>query len=539
MDSRSLAFAEQIRAVTDDRGVEIVLNSLAGEFIDKSLELLAHGGRFIEIGKADTRSNREIEALYPQITYHRFDLGDVTKHEPTLVVSMFGSLFSLFDQGILQPLPMTVFPVQRSRDAFRFMAQARHIGKVVISLADRLRERRMTDKGIVDPDATYLITGGLGALGLAVAGWLTGEGCRHLALAGRNDPSAEAAATVEKLRQTGVQVAFMKGDVAEAADVSRIMTELRTTMPPLKGIFHAAGFLDDSMLVDLDAERLERVMRPKIVGAWNLHRATEKDDLDLFVLFSSLTAVTGSPGQANYAAANAALDGFARWRRSRGLAAVSINWGPWGEAGMAAQEGREERLLARGIRSISIDAGLQALATVLQANPIEQCVVDLDLQRLSSFIPSTGVGLYSGLLSQRGELNGDTAPVTTSPDGIRQASPSERPALMLLLVRELAAKVMGLSDPSRIEIDRPLQEQGFDSLMSVDLRNMIAKTFSVELPVSLLFDYPTPERIGCFLLDEVLIWPKAGEPETVVPVSDDSTEKTADELVDEIEKLLA
>jgi NADPH:quinone reductase-like Zn-dependent oxidoreductase/acyl carrier protein len=538
MDSRSLAFAEQIAAITEGQGVDIVLNSLAGEFINRSLELLSPGGRFIEIGKADTLSSREIETLFPQITYRRFDLADITEHEPALVVSMFGCLFSLFDQGILQPLPMTVFPVQRAKEAFRFMAQARHIGKVIISLADRLRERRMVDKGIVDPEASYLITGGLGALGLAVAGWLAEEGCRHLVLVGRKGPSAEADATVEKLRMAGLQVAVMTGDVAEAADVSRIMTGLRAAMPPLKGIFHAAGLLDDSMLVDLDAERLERVLRPKIDGAWNLHRATEKDDLELFVLFSSLTAVTGSPGQANYAAANAALDGFARWRRSRGLAAVSINWGPWGEAGMAAQEGREERLLARGIRSISIDAGLQALATVLRANPVEQCVVDLDLQRLSSFIPSTGTGLYSGLLSRRGEQPGDTAVATTGPDVIRGAPPAERPALMLLLVRELAAKVMGLSDPGRIESDRPLQEQGFDSLMSVDLRNMIARTFSVELPVSLLFDYPTPEKISAFLLEDVLRWQEADNTTAIEAVVAAEDHKSADELVDEIEQLL-
>jgi acyl carrier protein len=317
------------------------------------------------------------------------------------------------------------------------------------------------------------------------------------------------------------------------------MTELRETMPPLKGIFHAAGVLDDAMLPDLDAGRFERVMKPKITGAWNLHRATDGDDLELFVLFSSLTAVTGSPGQANYAAANAALDGFARWRRSRGLAAVSIAWGPWGEAGMAAQEGKADRLTARGVRSFATDTGLQALAAVLRADPVEQCVVDLDLQRLASFIPATDTGLYAELLSRMGESIGDATTSAGRLEGIRNASPAERPSLMLQMVRELAAKVMGQSDPARIEIDRPLQEQGFDSLMAVDLRNLIARTFSLELPVSLLFDYPTPEKISRFLLDDVLTWPEAGESATVVvSVVGDTSDKTADDLVDEIERLL-
>ncbi len=538
MDSRSLAFADQIRKVTDGHGVDIVLNSLAAEFIDTSLGLLVAGGRYIEIGKADTRSDSEISALYPHITYHRFDLAAICEENPRLVLTMFSSLFGLFEQYILKPLPMTVFPVQRAADAFRFMAQARHIGKVIISLADRVREKNMVDNGIIDSDATYLITGGLGALGLAVAGWLVENGCRHLALVGRKGTSAETAISVEQLRQNGTQVYVLTGDVAELADVTAIITELRATMPPLKGVFHAAGLLDDAMLTELDAEQMKRVMNPKITGAWNLHKATERDDLELFVLFSSLTAVTGSPGQANYAAANAALDGFARWRRSRGFSAVSINWGPWGEVGMAAQDGKSDRLTARGIRSISTASGLQAMAAILSANPVEQCVVDLDLQRLASFVPSTDVGLYAELFSSGVESGETSNTVAARIAQLKQAPQAERRAIMLLLIQELAAKVMGQSDPTRIESNRPLQEQGFDSLMAVDLRNLIAKTFSVELPVSLLFDYPTPEKIGNFLLDEVLSWCEAAEPVQVQPVVTDLPDKSADELVDEIEQLL-
>jgi NAD(P)-dependent dehydrogenase (short-subunit alcohol dehydrogenase family)/acyl carrier protein len=394
------------------------------------------------------------------------------------------------------------------------------------------------DRGMINQTGSYLVTGGLGVLGLAVAARLVDEGCRHLALMGRNAPSTDVAEAVEGLRRTGAQVVVLAGDVADTADVLRIMTELRATMPPLKGIFHAAGLLDDAMLTDMDAQKLDRVMRPKIVGAWNLHRATEQDHLELFVLFSSLTAVTGSPGQANYAAANAALDGFARWRRSRGLAAVSITWGPWGEAGLAAREGKSDRLTARGIRGLAIDAALQALGMVLRASPVEQCVADLDLQRLSSFIPTTGAGLYAEVLSQGADSSGDTATDANRLAPLGQASQAERPAMMLLLVQELAAMVMGQSDPTCIESDRPLQEQGFDSLMTVDLHNLITKTFNVELPVSLLFDYPTPEKIGRFLLEEVLAWPAADKSDSVVSVVGDMTEKTADDLVDEIEQLL-
>ncbi|MEI6205660.1 MAG: type I polyketide synthase [Desulfuromonadales bacterium] len=538
MDSRSLAFADQIREITNARGIDIVLNSLAGEFIDQSISLLAAGGRFIEIGKADTRTDQEIQVLYPSVAYHRFDLAALTELNPQLVSTMFSSLFGQFEQHILQPLPMTVFPMQRAQDAFRFMAQARHIGKVVISLADRIRERSFAERGIVDPSATYVITGGLGALGMAVAGWLVENSCRNLVLVGRTGASAETAESVEQLRQAGVHVCILAGDVAELSDVTAIMTELRANMPPLKGIFHAAGVLDDAMLPELDAERMERVMKPKTAGMWNLHKATERDDLELFVLFSSLTAVTGSPGQANYAAANAALDGFARWRRSRGFAAVSINWGPWSEVGMAAQDGKSDRLTARGIRSISSAAGLHAMAAILRANPIEQCVADLDLQRLASFVTTTGTGLYAELFSHVSDAGRDTNTVAVLIGRLKQVPHAERHAVMLLVIQELAAKVMGQSDPTRIEPDRPLQEQGFDSLMAVDLRNLIAKTFSVELPVSLLFDYPTPDKIGRFLLDGALDWFGTAEPAEAPQVTAMLPDKSADDLVDEIEQLL-
>ncbi len=414
----------------------------------------------------------------------------------------------------------------------------RFVTRLVQNSDKTAQKQRHTSNGvIVSQSASYLITGGLGVLGIAVAGWLVDEGCRHLVLMGRSEPSPEVATVVEKFRQAGVKVLVVTGDVAHENDVSRIISEIRSTMPLLKGIFHAAGLLDDAMLTDLDLQKLDRVMRPKIEGAWNLHRATEQNSLDIFVLFSSLTAVTGSPGQANYAAANAALDGFARWRRSCGLAAVSINWGPFAEAGLAAQEEKSERLAARGIKSISVETGLLALATILRENFIEQSVADIDLQRLALFIPYSNKGFYTELFANSVTASSGTSRENAHLANLRKVSPEERPAIMLLLLQELAAVVTGQSDPERIEIDRPLQEQGFDSLMAVDLRNLITKTFCVELPVSLLFDYPTIEKIGRFILDDVLNW-QDGSEAVAAPVAAAESEKSADDLVDEIEQLL-
>lgn len=386
----------------------------------------------------------------------------------------------------------------------------------------------------IDSAATYLITGGFGNLGLAVAGMLVDKGCRNLALIGRNRPSSEASFQIEKFRKAGAVVECLTGDVAKLPDITDIFNILHKTMPAVKGIFHAAGTLDDAILSEMDSEKFEHVAQPKIAGAWNLHKATENEKLDMFVLFSSLTAITGSPGQANYAGANAGLDGFARWRIANGLAATSINWGPWTGQGLAAPEGKAERLAARGIGSISTEEGLEILAELLEKSCVEQIVVNFDLNKLSSFVSSAKSGLYAELYQHGTEssaaLNSDSAKL----DIIRTASETDRPALMLRLLQEIAAKVIGQSDPSRIENSRPLQEQGFDSLMAVDLRNLITKTFGEELPVSLLFDYPTLEKMSDFLLKNTLILPDTEKKGQITAVDD----KSADDLVDEIELLL-
>ncbi|WP_027390129.1 type I polyketide synthase [Chrysiogenes arsenatis] len=536
MDSRTVDFADTIRHLTQGAGVDSILNSLAGDAIDASLALLTEGGTFIEIGKADMRSDADIAARYPHISYHRFDLATVALQTPQILSTGFESVIADMAAGRLLPLPMTVFPVQRAREAFRFLAQARQIGKVVISLADRMRERNLSTVGVIDTAASYLITGGCGALGLLLVQWLADAGCRSMAIIGRSAPTDAASTTIEHLRQQGITILILQGDVSIPADVQRSLRTLRSALPPLKGIFHAAGVLDDALVSELHDERIERVMRPKIDAAWNLHHATEHDELDFFVLFSSFTALTGSPGQANYAAANAALDGFARWRRSQGLAATSMNWGAWGAVGMATRGGREERLAARGIRSMAPDDAFAAMEVALRTHTTQCAIADIDPVQLASFLVSTA----HDLLAEVRNPNAITSDHTEDPAAMwlaqcRAAAPTEQSACMLKVVQVLAAKVMGQSDPERIEIDRPLQEQGFDSLMAVDLRNMLARTLAVELPVSLLFDYPTPLKMSQYLLPTVV--PLTNWSETTSE-SDSAHEKSADDLVDEIERLL-
>jgi myxalamid-type polyketide synthase MxaB len=232
-----------------------------------------------------------------------------------------------FEEGRLRPLPQRVFPVRNAVEAYCFLQTARHVGKVVLSFAP--------EESAVRADGSYLITGGLGALGIRVARCLVDQGARHLVLAGRSGPSAEAWEAMEEMRAAGASVREVRADVASPADTARLI-EACQAEAPLRGVVHAAGVLDDGVVDRQTAERFSRVLAPKVYGAWNLHHQTRELPLDFFVLFSSMASVLGSPGQSSYAVANAFLDALAHHRRARGLPGLSINWGPWSEAGMAA-----------------------------------------------------------------------------------------------------------------------------------------------------------------------------------------------------------
>jgi acyl transferase domain-containing protein/NADPH:quinone reductase-like Zn-dependent oxidoreductase len=330
-DSRSLDFADEILACTNGEGVDVVLNSLAGEAITRGLEILRARGRFVEIGKRDIYGDSKL-GLFPfrkSIAFFGLDMGAPGILDPQLL----DLIASQLADGSLKPLPRTVFDVADAEQAFRLMAQAKHIGKVVLSLERPQYDVMQHDRLTFRPDASYLITGGFGGFGIAVAEWMVEQGARHLVLLSRTGaPRSEDAAALAAL-EGRVHVVRRAADVADESDVARVLAEVRDTMPPLRGVVHAAMVLDDGMLTQIDAERLERVLAPKIAGAWNLHRQTLDQRLDFFVLFSSIASVIGNPVQGNYAAANAFLDALSAFRRSRGLPSLTVSWGALSEVG--------------------------------------------------------------------------------------------------------------------------------------------------------------------------------------------------------------
>jgi len=505
MDSRSLDFADEVTRLTGGEGVDVVLNSLTGEFIPKSLSVLRGGGRFLEIGRRGVWDPEQVASSRPDVAYHVIYLGEVAQDRPGLVKSMLSELMAGFAAGSLQPLPRRAFPIGEAAAAFRHMAMARHIGKVVLEA----HGPRGPGEGPVRRDATYLVTGGLGALGLASARWLVDQGARHVVLAGRSAPDADAVRSVGEMEAAGAEVRVVTADVSREEDVRRLLAGVAAAMPPLRGILHSAGVLDDGVLLQQDWARFARVMAPKVQGAWNLHVLSRGMPLDFFILYSSAASLLGSPGQGNYAAANAFLDGLAHHRRAQGLRATSINWGAWGDSGMAAAQGDRDqrRRVALGAGVIPPAEGVQALDHILRQDPPQVAVLPIDWPRFLGQFPSGGVPpLFSLLVGGSGKEARDGRPAGAPAQMRRRledAAPAERGELLLAHVREQVVRVLGL-DPARPPSSRQgLTDIGMDSLMAVELRNRLEASLGCSLPSTLAFEHPNIEALTGFLSGRV------------------------------------
>ncbi len=536
LDSRSTAFADEIRRLTDHEGVDVVLNSLPGEMMIASLGVLRAYGRFLEIGKMDIYQNRMI-GLAPfkdNLSYHAIDLDRLLRQRPELVRRLLEEILAHLEAGHYHPLPYTEFSANDIQAAFRFMAQRKNIGKIVIRTKtphgdDGCQAATSSSQGVtkksqaetsqsteaplaesallqphekpqvvatkpvqIRPDSTYIITGGLGALGLHVARFLIREGARYIALLARRTPSGETLRQIEELKSSGSHVAILHGDVSEAASLATALRTLPPNFPPVRGIVHAAGVLEDRLIRDLDSTSLQIPMMPKVDGAWHLHELTKEWDIDFFLLFSSIASVLGSPGQANYSAANGFLDAFAVWRRSQGLPATVINWGPWAESGMAAKEGISRSLEARGLRLLPPALAITALEQILRASPPQVVVVDASWSRVQQ---SMG-GRRLPILEKLGDFGtSETAAAKAEVDHaflvqLREAEPGKRVKLLEQYFARELARIMGL-EPGGIDPEVPLSALGLDSLMAMELKNNLEARLNFTLPVATFVENPS------------------------------------------------
>ncbi|MFN3647972.1 MAG: SDR family NAD(P)-dependent oxidoreductase [Armatimonadota bacterium] len=363
-------------------------------------------------------------------------------------------------------------------------------------------------------DASYLLTGGLGGLGLELAAWLVDRGARHLVLAGRSAPTEPAAARLAALRERGARVEVVQADVAREEDVARVLASA-AALAPLAGVFHAAGVLDDGIVARQSWERLVPVLAPKVLGAWHLHRQTRELPLDHFVLFSSAAGLLGSPAQTNHAAANTFLDALAHARRAEGLPSISIDWGAWDEVGAAAGAMIREEIGRRGLRPMPPAQALAALGTVLGTDAAQAAIVDLDwqtfLKRFEPLAPPPRLRAFS-VPAGRSTRTSETPPSTDLRELVARAPAGRERAALVQEIQGDAARVMDLPPGELPAAGIPLRDLGLDSLMAVELRNLLSARARVRLPATLLFEHPTCEALADLLAKELgLLAEPAGE----------------------------
>jgi NADPH:quinone reductase-like Zn-dependent oxidoreductase/NAD(P)-dependent dehydrogenase (short-subunit alcohol dehydrogenase family)/SAM-dependent methyltransferase/aryl carrier-like protein len=513
LDSRSLRFADEVLAHTGGRGVDLVLNSLAGEFIDASVRCLAADGVFLEIGKRDIWSAAQFAGERPAGRYHAIDLAAMRYQEPAACAALFDRVLAEVQGGRLKPLPLQTFALTQAAEGFRCMAQAKHVGKVV--LVDHTAHP--TSLATLDPQASYLITGGLSGLGLLTAESLVAHGARHLLLVGRREPQAEAQERLAGLREAGATVHTHQLDAGDPAAVRALVHNVNAAHP-LRGVIHSAGALEDGALLQQDWARFVRPLAAKLDGAFALHEATRGLPLDFFVLYSSIAGTLGSAGQANHAAANSFMDALAAHRRALGLPALSIAWGAWSETGAAAERGVDERVASLGLKPIAPAAGLAWLESLMAGHECAVVASPLDFDVLLDG-PRGTLPIFDGFRrrvrsSAAGAAGQDRLPgagaqaltpaSSTLMAELAAASPARRLDLLLGFVADQVARVIG-SSRETIDPRQPLQELGLDSLMAVELRNRLAGGLELAqgLPATLVFDHPTLEALAKVLAREV------------------------------------
>jgi acyl transferase domain-containing protein/acyl carrier protein len=509
-DSRSLQFVDDVHTWTGGVGVDVVLNSLSGELLAASFDLLAPFGRFIELGKRDINDNNRLAmaAFDRNLIFAAVDLDLIAAQRPELMRRLRDTVLAQFARGDLHPVPVVRFSATEVVAAFRLMSQARHIGKIVVELAHQpvtLQPRSTLDVA-VSADATYLITGGLGGFGLEVAHWLVQQGVRHLVLIGRSGAATVAARqAVQHLERQGAQVTVMQADVGQRAQVERVLHTIRTTLPPLRGVFHAAMVLADATLAQLTREQVDQIMLPKALGAWHLHELTQTDTLDCFVLFSSISALVGNPGQASYAAANAFLDGLAHARHTQGLPALSINWGALHTVGVLARDENTASYLARlGIEALAPAEATQALGLLLTRPAAAQ----MGVMRVNwsvwaqGAVASARAPRYEHLLATAAA---DTTEADTSVRSVLLTTiPEERGAVAEAFVCTLVSRIVRLP-ADRIDPQLGLDRLGIDSLLAVELAHAIKADSGIDVPTMLIVQGIPISQLAAYIVGQVQV----------------------------------
>jgi acyl transferase domain-containing protein/NADPH:quinone reductase-like Zn-dependent oxidoreductase/acyl carrier protein len=507
-DSRSLDFADRIMQDTSNEGIDVVLNSLTGSAMVESLELLRNFGRFVEIGKKDVYDNSQIglQAFSKGLSYFMIDFEKMIFEKPRLVGDLLGELLPFFENESFTPLTSKVFHVSEVEKAFDFMTSGKHIGKIVIQInSDNvwIEDSKSTS---FSSDGTFLITGGYGGLGLTFAQYLVEKGVRRLILTGRTGHSDNP--IIEDLRKQGAEIIIAKADVGEREDIENVLLTYINETHPLVGVFHLAGILEDASILNIEEEVYYRVLDPKVLGAYNLHLATQAHEIEHFVLFSSSTILFGSPGQAAYVSANRYMDALVAYRQRAGLPGLAIQWGTVSDVGLAASaENRSDRLKEEGIAPLSPQECTQIFDQLYTNDAPIVGAFRFDISKWEQAYPSAAKNHFYDILREN-----TTATVTISEDGSKELSQKEilteiddlelRTTTLENQLKGMVGKVVKL-DPEDIHIKTTFKSLGIDSLMSIQLKNQLEKTYETALSVTAFWTHSNIRDYARFLLEKI------------------------------------
>jgi polyketide synthase 5 len=474
-DSRSLDFADQVRRDTDGRGVDIVLNSVTGAALRAGVELLSYGGRFVEIGKRDIYGDTRL-GLAPfrrNLSFHAVDLALMSYSHPDRLRDLLTRVYRLTADGELPMPQFTRHPLADAVTTIRLMSGAQHTGKLVLDIPHAGSSRVVVPPAqvpVVRSDGAYIITGGLGGLGLFMGEQIASRGCARVVLSSRALPTAQALDTIDRIRATGADVVVECGDIAEPGTAKRLAAAATAGGLDIRGVLHAAGVIEDATLSNITDDLIERDWAPKVHGAWNLHCALQEADadrtLDWFCSFSSAAALIGAPGQGAYAAANSWLDAFSLWRRAHGLPATAIAWGAWGRIGRgtAFAEGS-------GV-AITPEEGAYAFDVLLRHDRTYTGYAPIsDAPWLSVFAERSP---FAEAFRSVGQHTTGTARLRAE---LSELPPEEWPARLQHVISEEVSVILRRS----VDPDRPLSEYGMDSLGALELRTRIETETGVRI----------------------------------------------------------
>lgn len=528
MDSRSLKFADDVMQITKGGGVDILLNSLPGDYITKGLDIMAPYGRYLEIGKRDVYEDSSIgmKALRKNVSLSVLDLAAMGLERPELMAELFDELSVMLEGKLLSPLPLTEFPISQISDAIRYMSQAKHVGKVVVSLEeDEFHVRRDENRpATLSEDGTYLVTGGTGGFSLSIADWLSRAGAGHLVLASRSGKIAKAdEKKVAKIEKRGTVVTVAALDISDTDAVNSFVTETMASERPLKGVIHGAAVIKDGLANQLTPEMITQVLTPKVKGAWNLHQAFAKAGVepDFMIGFSSIAQVVGSAGQCNYIAANAFLDALAHYRTSLGLAGTAIDWGVIADVGFVTRnaglasylESVGQFGLTHKDADIAMDVAIAREAPAFLFARADWAQVARANQTLGNSPRMSGL-----LMNESGGTTQIRAKLMQlEGDALLEAAED--------YIKDEITSVLKI-EKSTIQAERPMSELGLDSLSSFELKVRIETALDSSIPVSKFLQAPSISELAVMLAGEISSMQKSEA--AALLASDDADAATGD-----------